>query len=153
MPTAVVELIAQNIVTALQGVTITAGYTNTLTVERRKPHGNDPIRNGLAVLFQGDPDESQGEPTQRKEWVQPFHVLLCAIEPENSEVSIDARLNSLRADVEKALMASPNRGGYAVDTTIRAPHIATNAHGDAQGVVVNFDVKYRTSYTDPYTQG
>lgn len=153
MATAIVELIAQNIVTTLQGVTIDNGYENTLIVERRKQAGNDPVRDCLAVVYQGDPQEGDDKPLQRRSWIQPFHVLLCAVESDSSTATIDARLNSLRADVEKALCAAPNRGGYAVDTHIRTPSIATNAHGDVQAVVVNVDVEYRTAWNNPYTQG
>jgi hypothetical protein len=153
MATAIVELIAQNIATALATVTVANGYANTLIVERRKPAGNAPVRDGLAVLFQGDPEAGSGQPLQRREWRQPFHVLLCATQADSESGNIDARLNSLRADVEKVLLAAPNRGGYAVDTELQPPHFATNTHGDVEAVVVTVEVTYRTAWNDPYTQG
>jgi hypothetical protein len=153
MATPIVELIAQNIKTTLDGVTIANGYSNTLIVERRKQNGNEPIRDCLAILFQGDPTADENGPHQRIEWTMPFHVLLCAVLPDTSTTSIDARLNSLRADAEKALVASPNRGGYAIDTTIRDPQTATNKNGDVQAVLVTAEVKFRTMRSDPYSQG
>ena len=65
----------------------------------------------------------------------------------------DEVMNSLCADIEKALMSTPTRGGYAVDTH-PISRIALEVERDVPTLetLLQFPVVYRHVYADPYTQ-
>ena len=155
MATPIVEYIAANLLTTLSGITVANGYDNTVTAERLVRLGNR-VRDKLVVLEQGDTRRSEdvGERDQYQAigWFQTFYVTCYAIESESSSTAIETRLNSLRSDVEKAVMVDPHRGNYAVDTFLVSATRVTDAEAAAEAVVVEIEVYYRVLHTSPYTQ-
>ena len=153
MPTPILELIAQNVATTLGGITTAGGYENTLTVERAKRLGNIP-GDRRVVIHQGDARKESPEDDSRAHitWNQSFLCTAFAVESEASVTAIDQRINSLRADMEKALMVDPTRGGYALDTFIEDPINFSDEGGGWEGIVVHCVVKYRTLLGNPYSQ-
>lgn len=147
----IVEQIAENLVETLRSIRLSNGYHQDVTVERRLLAGNH-VRDNLIVVFQNDPPKQDEAPVQRIEWMQPFMCLCYCIESEKSSVAIDKRLNRIRSDVEKAVMANPSRGGIAIDTIIRQPLYFTDTDASAEGIIVQVDVQYRVLETDPYTR-
>lgn len=155
----VVELITQNVEASLRGVRKSAGYNVDLIVERELQYGN-ARRNNLAVLMQVETERQDQltTPENRIAWMQRYWVECHVVEPEGSAVPVDQRINVIRADVEKAIMVDFRRGtttgaiaGAVVDTYIRDPIQVLDEQGRWEGVIVVFDVHYRTKYEDPYT--
>jgi len=151
MATPIIELIAQNLLAALQEI-VTAGAAAAAIRPLRAGLAQAP-EDKLLVLYQGDDVEQVGEEAvQRfKTWIAPFSVY-CYVRPsDDSATAVDTSINTLRADVEKKLREAPTRGGYALDTRIGDPEgfIAT---GGSEGVIVSVDVLYRHLEDDPYAQ-
>ena len=152
----IIELIARNIEETLRGVQTEGAYNNRLKVQRYNRHGNT-IEDSAAIIIQDEPDlVDDGAATGTMEWNQPFAIVLYAAQSEavDETMSIDQRLNLMRSDVEKALVAnhtSRTRGGYAMDTRLQAPNRGDTENG-LDAVIVNVTVNYRTDTTDPYTQ-
>lgn len=148
----VIELITQNVVDTLAGVRVASGYHVDLIAERRVRSGNRE-RDGLAVVLQGDPEKVDDAPEGRVAWRQRYAVVCYVVESETSTRPIDQRINLTRSDVEKALMVDFTRGGNAYDTVIQEPELFDDPEGRWDGVVVYFDVLYRTTHDDPYERG
>jgi len=152
----IVEQIAQALVARLETVSVAGGYeTDVARVARPTKTGGYPLEDRLVVLLQDDPAEDadlEGAGSL-KAWVQPFRIL-CFVLPSDTETTpVDTRINTLRADVEKAVRVDPTLGGLATDAVIRAPEGWTVRDTAFEGVTVNVDVHYRTAEDDPYAQG
>lgn len=144
----ILELIAQDLLTALQGVQRDQGYNTNLKPERVSTQP-EVVADGKCVIIQGQPTVEDG-PQQKQTWRQPF-VLKCYVVESDSpgnEYSPDTRINLIRADVEKAVRADQGRGGFAVNTIIQAPTLYEAA--GVSGIDINIDVIYRTQINDPY---
>ena len=153
----IVEHIAANIATAVNGITVAAGYHYGLTAVRPTHLGfeDDEQPEDLTVLIvqedpEEDPENASDGNSAMKAWVQPFALGAFVIESDSSTDPIDTRINRVRADIEKALMVDYSRGGYAIDTRIRGS--ARFGETSAQsGIAIYVDVLYRTRINDPYT--
>lgn len=144
----VIERIAQNVVDTLKGVNVAAGYNNSLSVERLKREGNAP-RDLLVVVEQHDETQPEDVTHNKQEWFQRFAVTCYVVEQDGAR-SLDTRINSVRADVQKALMQDPHRGDLAIDTILRGcDSIALLTGGQLTGIVVYFDVHYAVEWDDP----
>lgn len=155
MPTPIIEYIAANVLSTVQAVTAANGYDNTVTGERLIRTGNR-VRDRLVVVEQGDTKRSDldGDRDQYQAigWVQTFYLTAYVLESESSSTAIETRLNSIRSDLEKAIMADPTRGNYAVDTFLVGATRVTDDDSAAEGVVVEIEVYYRVLHTNPYAQ-
>jgi len=147
------EQIVQNIVTTLGGITTGGGYANTVaSVTRPNPGLGKEFSDLTLVVHQGDPDPQPGNIQLGREWVLPVQIICPVEESTTSSTPIDARLNSIAADVEKILMVDTHRSSLAIRTEIGpqdyAP-IEPDAHIGA--VTININIHYRTRWNDPYT--
>ena len=142
------ERIARDIEETLQSVRVANGYFNDLIVERRRGLGNT-MRDRFAVLFQGDAEAEDG-PTQFHNWLQNFMVLVYISHSNTATSPTDEVINTIRADIERVLMVDPRRGGLAHDTIIRSVVLIPYEDASAEGVIVSFDVRYRTALADPF---
>lgn len=148
----IVERIAEDVLRALQGVSRSAGYNVDLRPERFKAAGNS-VADNQVIVCQGDPPPQSGSPQRQIDWMQPF-VLLCYIIPRPGDRDpTDRRLNILRADVERAMMLDKSRGALAFDTIPRLAVQINDVDTGVPGVLLQFDVHYRTKLGDPYSQG
>ena len=149
----VLEQIMVNIVATLKTVTTSNGYSNTLSVSRPNASGTNPVVDMAAVVLQGEATRDFECPQNLMQWEQKVSVVAMIVNPEGSSASLDTRRNSICADIQLALCqpSSFNRGGLAVDTVMEAPEYETlPATASAGAVAVNFTVKYRTQYNQPY---
>lgn len=152
--------IVDDMVETLEGVSAAAGDDRTLTVERPKQSTGNTRRDGLAVVHRGSPkmvdtdDPDGGSAYNFVTWLQPFAVVLTVVESETSETSVDERLDTIRADVERALLEDGTRGGLAIDTRLGDPEYPEpdKPNSNVGEVWVVFIVQYRTRYGDPYSQ-
>lgn len=149
MNTPVVELITRDIVRTLAGVTTGAAYANDLHVERYVRGGNR-TRDRLVIIHQDSPSRAEGAPQGWLRWLQPYLIECRIVEYEGSTVAIDERINSIRADVEKALRVDITRGNIANDTDIGDPIIVEDPEGQYAGIIVQIVVQYDTLENNPY---
>ena len=144
MPVPVNENITLNVVTTVDAVT-------GITAERHDRKAATPAHM-LAIIHEGA-DEKLGDdetPCGFSAWVRSYGVQVYIFQQDLADgVNFHTTLNTVRADIEKALMADVTRGGYAHNTEIQSPQEFVDSN-DATGVVVFFDVTYRTDQYDPY---
>ena len=155
MATSILEQISANVLTTVASVTIANGYEQTVTAERRQQRYAEtaqPIRDKNVVIYQDVPVLDEGVPQGHIGWYQPYWLECYVLEDEGSGTAVDTRVNSIRADVEKALLVDRHRGTLAVDTDIEAPAAIEDENGATLGVAVRAVVRYRTLESDPYTQ-
>jgi hypothetical protein len=149
------ERIIANIVATLWRVNSALGYVNTVTsVVRPNPGVGVLMQDRQIVVWMGKPQQvaEEDEMQTGRGWLLPVRMLITVVESETSSVPIDARINSICADVEKELMVDINRGGLAINTFIVDPEpsdIDSNAHDGSIVFIAN--VYYRTAWNDPYT--
>lgn len=143
-PEPIAELVVQDVIASLEQVP-------TLIVEREKQGGNAPARNGLCVVYAGDPvPEFEKAPCGHDEYVLPVEMLVVAIESELSGVSVSQRLYGHAADIRRQLMQDRHRGGFAVNTEFRTDDRLNTAESPAS-VVVKAWIRFRTKFADPYS--
>jgi len=146
--------ITRNIVGTLKTVTKQNGYGNTLIVERPNPSLGNRERDSLCIVVPQTPARVGTAPMSHVEWDMPYAIVCIVVESDQSDVTLDERLDSIRADVEKALTYQTHtRGNLAIDTIVDDPDYeidGLDAH--MAYVTVNLHVKFRTLYNDPFNQ-
>lgn len=147
------ERIVQDVVKTLKGVRRSRNYSVDLEVVRPNRSAGDVPDAHLAVVFVEDDTRlpSEVEWQEAAHWTMTVAVEVHVYESESSSIPIDQRINTARADIEKALMADPFRDGLALDTRIESPTYWEPIEGDMAGVTVRVAIDYRTSITDPYS--
>lgn len=150
----IVEQIAQAAKTQLETVTIAHGYQQDVTVVRPTRTGGFVPSHLQIVLTQEDPTllgDLEGA-NSMKEWRQPF-VANCLVRTSDANTeAVDTMVNTLRADVEKALMSSESWwSGLATDCRVLAPEQIITTDAEYEGVAIRFELDYRTDRDDPYT--
>lgn len=154
MPTSVRESIILNLATLLATITSVNGYSNTIaSVQRWKQHGNAFVDVPL-IIIQED-SESRKEDT--------FSLTSCTMtvvlelwhrqDPASNDGTF-VILNSLLADITKALKIDITRGGYALDTSVTSvePFIAGKGEEHA-GLFIEVEIEYRHQQSDPAVAG
>jgi hypothetical protein len=145
------ELISQNILDTLKGISVAAGFNVNLDA-RRATHPAAPAAPGLAILYEGDDDPQDGGAVGRQTWHRPYGVLIWGAGTTSDQTPYDQLLNTARADVEKAIMAKVSHGGYAFNTVLNKP-LKSESDNEPPSIMVMFTVHYRTRLDDPFTQG
>lgn len=149
MATPIIEYIAANIQTTLDGLATSGGKITAIRPKRidfQTPWGDRTL---LITQIGSVPAEV---PYGGKSWVQTFMLTVFVIDSDTETDSIDTRLNTVRADIEKQLMVDDTRGGYAYETTIGESVPFDDDDGTLTGIAMTIEVSYRTELTDPYTQ-
>ena len=156
MTTPIIELISENIKTAVNEITVATSFNQTLTGYRPKRNDfKDVVPADLLVLIiQGDEEEVEETVSNgvSKEWRQPYLLMALVIDSDAATTTYETRINQVKADLIKKLMTDPSRGGYALDTIPRPGIKIPENDYNWSGIVANFDVYYRTKINDPYTQ-
>jgi hypothetical protein len=147
----IIELIAGNIKTAINAITVANGFHYDLTAYR--PIMEDftdvaPV-DGMVLLWQGEDDDVGPDTTQIQHWDQIFILEAIIRQSTGDTDALDIKANRVVADIRKKVMEDPTRGGHATDTR---PQGAFKAKGDGFCImVISIGVNYRTQLTDPYT--
>lgn len=154
MSTPIVETIAEQIKTLVNGVTVLAGYNQTLTAVRPKRiHLEGDLNADNTVIIEQEDAVVEQDSNTEIVWCQSFSLQALVIDSDDATAAIGTRLNKIAADIIKQLFAgdnwklSGNADGILVKGTqrfIADPQLA--------GVAVNIDVIYRTAASDPYTK-
>ncbi len=149
MATPIVEDISANLVAALELITVGNGYENTVTVERHKRTGNDPV-DKLLVVHMDSSFRLIEDVINHHVWLQTYFIVGYVVEAEDSVVAIDTRINSLRSDVGKALMVDPQRNNLAIDTIAGGVELFETPDS-IEGFIAEWSVQYRTLEADPFS--
>lgn len=148
----ILEQIAANLLTALSGITVANGYHYTLTGTRPIVDGyyGDAPCDLTFQLTQGQEELLDGA-ALTQEFIQPFMVVVIAMNLQTDTTPIDKKRNRILADIRKAVMSDYTRGGLAIDT-MWGPSSSFMNDGDFvfEGVMAEIRVHYRTEHNDPY---
>lgn len=155
-----VELIAQNIVTTLEGVTTGNGYQQTLSVSRRSLNRSaTPIANGTTIVSMTSATPTEPQVHNKKQWVQQFQITYYSTADEDDTTPADQTLLKAASDIFKALRVDSKRGTassgdpLAIDTDINGYDIDIDENGAWDAITVIVDVLYRHNEDDPYMGG
>jgi hypothetical protein len=162
------ELVAQNIVTTLQTITIANGYEISPLVRRygtdKKPASKTNSTAGVSYtveieVHQGNIENVPETVSGKSYYTMNFMLLGFIIQPQNTTTPTDQIINQIYAAVTKALMADAQRGVFinttnplAVDTQVGDAVIFGKGTADYEGVAVPVTVDVRTNQFDPYNQ-
>ncbi len=152
MATSILEQIALNLVSTLQGIT-TASYENT--VARVTRPGIDPANNQVTdkalVLAQDSSVMDDSRPQQHRRRIQTFIIQATVV--ESGTTALDARLNSLIGDIEKALMVDRHRSNLANNTTVTSwSFFDVDGTANMRVALINVDVEYTHLVGNPFSQ-
>jgi len=135
---------------AIKTVSVANGCAYTLIVQR--PLRPEPTPVDLLAVVYVDDDALQGEedtPLGYATWRRPYVVLCYGVGSETNNTPYQKKLNIIRADVERAVMADVTQGGLAQNTFVQQPAILQSAN-EPPAVAVCFQIEYRTRYENPY---
>lgn len=156
MADSVRELILKDIVTTLQGVTAANGYANTLhSVQRFRQAGQTLVDVPMCVVMEGDDSVSFEGPLSGAGSLTTRHLTVNLVLIHRQDDETDPRpatevMNSLLADVQKAMLSRYQRGGHAIDTTELGIGELDVEQGQPELLqTIAFRVHYRHRFDDP----
>lgn len=155
----IIEQILQEVEARIAEITTVNGFNQDLNPVRLIRGDNDELSglgNGDVVLLMLDvtPNEelsSHGN-VGLMAWDMTVALAAFVVASDSSTTAIDTLINQVRADIEKKLMADPQRGDLAIDTIPAGASPWTDPAGRT-GIDVYMIVQFRTSLDDPYTGG
>lgn len=156
MADSVRELILKDIVTTLQTVTVANGYGNTLqSVQRFQQGGQVLSETPMVVVMEGEDQVSAQGPLSGSVGLTTRNLTVNTVLIHRQDDETDARpatevMNSLVADVQKAMLTTFSRGGHAIDTTELGIGELDAEEGQPELVqTIAFRVQYRHRFDDP----
>jgi len=158
----IVEQIAQWLEAALASITEANGYQQDLTVVRPEDPWDESTAIGdlTTLLAQDDPERMDPRSTAGIRWRQPFLLVTFFAGRGGTGLSLDTRINRVRADIEKRLGVEIAKGpgpntlcsALADDIEILPATIGVDPDAKLTLLVCAVAVSYRVSATDPYSQ-
>lgn len=142
----IVERIAANIVSALDHISKTAGFSQNTDIEVA---GQAPVSwEHLKIdVTPGTSDDAGSAAAGFVDWHQFFNVTVAYVAAEGTdEAQIRADLFRLAADIYRAVIVDRTRGNLAFDTTPHPPELFLD------GIRVPVLVWYRHLSDDPFSQ-
>lgn len=132
---------------SLATVTTTNGYSRTVKSVHRSATGIPAMANMDAVcILSADVRKDHLVSCT----VATMTVTLLAMVEERRE--LEAAIDAIEADIEKALGVDPSLGGLAIDTKVMAAREAVSEELEGLGgTVLEIEIKYRHRVGDPYT--
>jgi len=146
-------LIFDNVVTTLQGITLSAGYNQTVAkVERTRPL-NDPNVATYPTLTAWIEDESREQSQiNYTDHHQTLVVRGFTMSGDNPALALER----LMADVERALAVDITRGGYAIDTAavggVEREAVMPDGFMGRGIAYAEYIIWFRTKRGNPYSQ-
>lgn len=143
------EKVAANLVDSLAVVKLDGGYSVDLVPVRRGRLGETPAH-GLCVIHQTG-QEIEANPSHLIQlWKMSFILVIYVVQSEKAvDEPIDRQVNLIAADVCRALMADPQRGGIAHDTLIESVSVLIEGSEGYSGFEIALSVNYATLENDP----
>ncbi len=143
------ELIAQNLLDVLNGVKSKAGFLTDLSAEAADELSNVP-GDSSCVLHETDARLEENPSLGHDGYYQPYIVRAWGVESQDAGDTPEKRLSIVSADIIRAIMLDPHRGGKAHNSFIRG--VKSYPQNSPPAVDVNVEVFYRTLKNDPYRQ-
>lgn len=136
----------------LEGITVENGYTNTLrSVQRFRQDGQELANLPAAILIEGGDDVDLNGPLELTSRTMTVSVVL--IQQQDTDVdaqSASELMNSLIADVQRAMQVDHRRGGVAIDTTESGIGDMNVDEGQPELVqTIGYRIAYRHLRNDP----
>lgn len=159
MADSVAERIMKDLQTTIEGITVENGYVNTIhTVQRFQQEGQSVEGNGVLIIDGDDVVEFDGPLAGAHSLVsRRRHIDLVIVAQQDTETdgrSASELMNSLEADLRRAIHADHTRAGLAVNTEETAANEMDVQIGMPElRRIVSVDVTYRHRRTDPTIAG
>ncbi len=155
MPDSIRETIMKLVKTRLETITIANGYVNTvLSVQRFTQSGQIYASTPMVVIHEGDDVPTDGPLAGAVSLTSRTVDLALEVVIRHNE-STDSRsseeiMNTLRTDIEKAVMTDRTWSGYAVDTSALtySPVFVEEGQPDVSSFA-EMRIAYRHRATDP----
>lgn len=157
------DLIVDEIVTTLGGITVANGYQQTVTVQKLSSAAVSPLDNLVVVAPYAPVLQSNG-PASLDEFIMAVEITAFSIKADSS-TDVSERLATLAADIRRKLMADYHRSGRAINTLFNKPPGASFADGTSADwgdkfspasspafVVIIPRIWFRTLKNNPYTR-
>lgn len=158
MADSVREAIMKQIQSTLQAITIGNGYANTVNAVERLLQRGQSSQPPMAYVLEGEDDASQGPIFGADSLIsRTLSVGVTMIVQQDDD--IDARsaseaMNSLIADVQKAMQVDYSRGGLAVNTEeVSVSPVQIDEGLPLLSATVAYRIAYRHRRTDPTIAG
>jgi len=158
----IVEQIAEWLISAIAQISTANGYQQSLSVARPGDleATDTPIADLTTIVGLEDPEHGEAPTQEHRLWVQPFGIITFLVGDGGTEVSIDKRINRVRADIEKRLGAeiAGYRGAKSLCNhladwiELRGAEIWLDAENQATVLLNRVAIRYHVDFTDPYTQ-
>ena len=148
----------RHIQTTLEGITVENGYANTLHRVERVLQRGQSLASPMAYLLEGDDDVVTALGGGQAGALTLREIQVGIVPVVQQEDDVDARsasevMNSLIADVQKAMQVDAQRGGAAVETDeVGISSIQIDEGQPVLSCAVAYRIRYRHRRTDP-TQG
>jgi hypothetical protein len=147
----VVSKITDNLVQAVSQVKVAAGYENDLTAEKFKRSGNGSSH-GTVVVAKVDFEPAERQAVGSDMLWQHYQLTCFVAEDEDGEAEFDDLLDVVAADVKRAVMQDPTRGGIARQTDFLRGEPFDSSEDELGGVLLAYRVQYRTRLDNPFEQ-
>lgn len=151
MATPILEHIAQFLEDSINSITVANGFNYTLSAVRNKRMflEDEPFADKSVYIWQDESENlGQGLSTTSKRKVdQEYIIWAIGTDDDDATVSIDTKLNKIRADIEKKLCEDPTCGGYAKHLDIVSTMITDEPE---TGVVILIRINYIIQWNNPY---
>ena len=150
MSTSIRENILAELKTTLEAITVAHGYANTIaSVQRWNQRGN-PLALVPCIVVNSGQEEKKPEPNPQATCKFTIYLDVWYRQDDDETRPSDQIISSLLADVEKALMVDPTRGGNAEDTNILNNTPFETLEGQPSfGIIVELEIIYKHKLTDP----
>lgn len=152
MADSVREQIMKHVQATLEGITVENGYANTLrSVQRFRQDGQELANLPAAILIEGGDDVDLNGPLELTSRTMTVSVVLI----QQQDTDVDAKsaselMNSLIADVQRAMQVDHRRGGVAIDTTESGIGDMNVDEGQPELVqTIGYRIAYRHLRNDP----
>ena len=148
MADSIAEKILANIKTTLEAITTAAGYNNTVQIVYRDPIAALDLQKYPAIFIAVGSDDT--DPMAKSSAHRSLNLTLeIWIRPQKD---LSKSLESIRADVQKAMMVDVHRGANAVNTIERSSSYMLIMGEIPEGAIqIGYTMEYRTKIEDPFS--
>jgi len=142
------ELIVQDIVAALEKISIISGYnTDVASVQRFGNEVTEIIDRPFVAVRSVSGEQTNA--SVETVWLETLTVAIaCFPDEPQGETPVDAHIDKLLHDVQKAVMVDPQRSGLANDTEYAGWEWFDEDEEDI-GALLMLNIDYYHSYEDP----
>lgn len=143
------ERIVKNVVSTLLGITKANGYHATMKYVDRDEETALTRNQEFPNCFLAEASE-EAALRPFNYWTKNLSIQISVAVQNKGQMSTE--LNRTLADIEKAMMTDPARGGLAIETILKRNTQLVSAVGDPVGVsIIDMEIVYRHDFGNPNT--